>query len=78
MERHTLVQILGLGSFATLAAVAFVLTGSFSGGYTIGLLLGFGVGVAVAVFQYGVVVETETRSRGYPTEVARKIDRVFE
>jgi hypothetical protein len=78
VKRHTLLQFVGLVSFFVVTATAFVLSGSFGGSYTLGLIFGFGIGLAVAIFQYGMVVETDAKSRGYPTSVARKIDQVFE
>jgi len=78
MERHTLYQLLGLGLFLLGAILAFVLSPAFGFDYIVGLVVGFAIGLTVVIFQYGVIVETETKARGYPTKVAKKIDRVLE
>jgi hypothetical protein len=78
MQRHTLYQLSGLGLFLVGAVVAFVLSPTFGVDYMIGLVFGFAIGLTVAVFQYGVIVEAESRTRGYKTTVAQKIDNVFE
>jgi hypothetical protein len=78
MERHTLVQLVGLVGFLVTSMVAFVLGGSLSEGYPVGLLFGFAIGLSIAVVQYGIVVEIHAESGGYPTKIARKIDDAFE
>jgi len=78
MEQHTSYQLGDVIGFLLVSVTAFVVSSFFGTGYVVGLVFGFGIGLSVAVFQYGIVVETESKARGYPTKVARKIDQVFE